>query len=134
RGSPSWAPSRSASGWPRHCLASALGWPPESRGAPRSGRRARTCYSFSGSRARPATSPPRWRSPRPRPRRAHALHLALTSAAWLVQAVALMRVGWASGSAFLRWMGLGLFGVTVVKFIAVDLQTVDAFWRFLTAI
>ncbi len=57
-----------------------------------------------------------------------------TSAAWLVEAVALMVSGWLRGSAFLRWCGLGLLGVTVLKFVAFDLQTVDVFWRFLTAI
>ena len=42
--------------------------------------------------------------------------------------------GWIRSSAFLRWMGLGLFGVTVLKFLIADLQTVDIFWRFLTAL
>ena len=57
-----------------------------------------------------------------------------TSGAWLIEAVGLLVVGWLRGSAFLRWCGLALLGITLVKFIALDLQTVDVFWRFLTAI
>jgi uncharacterized membrane protein len=34
----------------------------------------------------------------------------------------------------MRWAGLGLAGITVLKFLVVDLQAVDVFWRFLTAI
>ena len=37
-------------------------------------------------------------------------------------------------SAFLRWSGLALTGITVLKFLLLDLQAVDVFWRFLTAI
>lgn len=46
----------------------------------------------------------------------------------------LLVVGWMRRSAFLRWSGLGLTGITVLKFLVADLQTVDVFWRFLTAI
>ena len=59
---------------------------------------------------------------------------ALASGAWIVQAVALLSAGWISGSAFLRWCGLSLIGLTVIKFLIVDLQTVDVFWRFVTAL
>jgi uncharacterized membrane protein len=58
----------------------------------------------------------------------------LTSAAWTVQAILLLALGWRESSPFMRWLGLGLFGITVVKFLLVDLQQVDVFWRFLTAI
>jgi uncharacterized membrane protein len=58
----------------------------------------------------------------------------ITSGFWVLEAVALLTVGWARGSAFLRWSGLALLGLTVLKFLVVDLQTVDVFWRFLTAI
>jgi uncharacterized membrane protein len=57
-----------------------------------------------------------------------------TSAGWLVQALAMLVIGWVARSAFLRWSGLALAGLTVLKFLLVDLQTVDVFWRFLTAI
>ena len=59
---------------------------------------------------------------------------AITSGAWLVEAVLLLVIGWLRGSAFLRWCGLLLFGLTVLKFLLFDLQNVDVFWRFLTAI
>ncbi len=58
----------------------------------------------------------------------------LASAAWLAQAIVLFARGWRSGSAFLRWVGLGTFGLTILKFVLVDLSRVDAFWRFVTAI
>jgi uncharacterized membrane protein len=48
--------------------------------------------------------------------------------------VILLALGWARESAFLRWSGLALFGLTVLKFVLFDLQTVDVFWRFLSAI
>lgn len=57
-----------------------------------------------------------------------------TSAAWTLQAVVLFALGWVRGSAFLRWSGLVLFGLTVLKFLLVDLDRVDAFWRFVSAI
>jgi hypothetical protein len=59
---------------------------------------------------------------------------AITSGAWLVEAVLLLVLGWLRGSAFLRWCGLVLFGLTVLKFLLFDLRNVDVFWRFLTAI
>jgi uncharacterized membrane protein len=62
------------------------------------------------------------------------LAASFTSAGWLVQALTLLALGWTRRSAFLRWTGLGLTGITVLKFVVVDLQTVDVFWRFLTAI
>lgn len=58
----------------------------------------------------------------------------LTSAAWTLQAIALFAIGWIRNSAYLRWSGLVLFGLTVVKFLAVDLDRVDAFWRFVGAV
>lgn len=70
----------------------------------------------------------------PLARRVDTLASVLTSAAWTVQAVATFALGWLRSSAFLRWVGMGLLGLTVLKFLAVDLQQVDVFWRFLTAI
>jgi uncharacterized membrane protein len=61
------------------------------------------------------------------------LSAALTSAAWLLQSVILMSLGWFRASAFLRWSGLVLLAITVLKFLFYDLRTVDLFWRFLTA-
>jgi uncharacterized membrane protein len=58
----------------------------------------------------------------------------ITSGAWTIQAAVLLALGWAKSSPFLRWLGLALFGLTVLKFLFVDLQQVDVFWRFLTAI
>jgi uncharacterized membrane protein len=58
----------------------------------------------------------------------------LTSAAWVVQAAALFLVGWRRQSSFLRWLGLGLFGITLGKVALFDLAFVDVFWRFLIAI
>ena len=66
--------------------------------------------------------------------RVRVLAASFTSAGWLLQALLLLTLGWVRGSAFLRWAGLGLAGITVLKFLVVDLQTVDVFWRFLTAI
>jgi uncharacterized membrane protein len=63
-----------------------------------------------------------------------ALAPTLTSAGWLLEAIALLVVGWMRRSAFLRWCGLVLLGITVGKFLLLDLSTVDVFWRFLTAI
>ena len=59
---------------------------------------------------------------------------AITSGAWLIEATVLLVTGWVRRSPFLRWSGLTLFGVVALKFLVVDLQTVDVFWRFLTAI
>ena len=66
--------------------------------------------------------------------RVHVLAAAFTSGGWLAQAIVLLALGWVRDSSFLRWTGLALFGITVLKFLAYDLQTVDVFWRFLTAI
>jgi len=66
--------------------------------------------------------------------RRQVLAASITSAGWLAQALILLVLGWVRGSAFMRWAGLGLIGITVLKFLVVDLQTVDVFWRFLTAI
>lgn len=66
--------------------------------------------------------------------RERALAAALASVAWLAQAVASLALGWLRDSRFLRWCGLGLMGLTLFKFVVFDLQTVDVFWRFLTAI
>jgi hypothetical protein len=66
--------------------------------------------------------------------RARVLAASLTSAGWLLQAVTLLVLGWTRPSPFMRWFALGLAGITVLKFLVVDLQTVDIFWRFLTAI
>jgi uncharacterized membrane protein len=67
---------------------------------------------------------------------AHALALAamLTSVGWLVLAIAIFVAGWIERSAFLRWMALVLVGITVLKFLFVDLANADPFWRFFTAI
>ena len=62
------------------------------------------------------------------------LEAGITSAAWVVEAVVLLVAGWARGTQFLRWCGLALLGLTLFKFLVVDLQTVDPFWRFLIAI
>ena len=80
-----------------------------------------------------------WADHRPRPDRARlvrvrVLSASFTSAGWLIQALVLLAVGWIRRSAFLRWFGLALAAITVLKFLIVDLQTVDVFWRFLTAI
>src|SRR5204863_6368846 len=45
----------------------------------------------------------------------------LASVGWLAQAVAVFAFGWARRSAFLRWMALALLGLTLVKFVLVDL-------------
>jgi uncharacterized membrane protein len=57
-----------------------------------------------------------------------------TSGAWVLQAATLFVVGWRARSPFLRWLGLGLFGVTLAKVALFDLAFVDVFWRFLVAI
>jgi uncharacterized membrane protein len=67
-------------------------------------------------------------------RRHIALASVFTSIGWLFQALLTMVAGWWRGSAFLRWMGLALVGVTAVKFVLRDLAGADPFWRFLTAI
>jgi uncharacterized membrane protein len=81
----------------------------------------------------------RWAQPpdlgaRPEWQRLRTLSAVFTSAAWTLQAGALLAIGWRIGSAFARWMGLSLLALTVLKFLSFDLQMVDVFWRFLTAI
>lgn len=71
---------------------------------------------------------------RPIARSTGALAPVLTSAGWSLQAIALFALGWIRDSAFLRWCGFVLFGVTVLKFLLVDLDRVDAFWRFASAV
>ena len=66
--------------------------------------------------------------------RVYTLSSALISTAWTAQALATFALGWLRGSAFLRWVGMGLLGTTTLKFLSLDLQQVDVFWRFLTAI
>lgn len=66
--------------------------------------------------------------------RVRTLGAALTSAAWLVEALVLLALGWTRSVAFLRWAGLALIGATVLKFAFYDLASADVFWRFLTAI
>ncbi len=66
--------------------------------------------------------------------RAERVSAVLTSAAWVVQALLLFLVGWRSRASFVRWMGLGLFGLTLAKVALFDLASVDVFWRFLIAI
>ncbi len=76
-------------------------------------------------------APPPGEALQPRER---ALAAALASVAWLAQAVVSLAIGWLRDSPYLRWCGLALMGLTLLKFLAFDLQTVDVFWRFLTAI
>lgn len=66
--------------------------------------------------------------------RLRTLAAVFTSAAWTIQAGALLAIGWRIASAFARWLGLSLLALTVLKFLFFDLQLVDVFWRFLTAI
>lgn len=63
-----------------------------------------------------------------------ALAPVFTSVGWLAQALGTTAIGWWRGSAFLRWMGLALVGLTALKFVLRDLVGTDPFWRFLTAI
>ncbi len=86
-------------------------------------------HGTGGRWARPPglTDLPQWRQ-------AVMLAAVLTSAAWLAQAAVLLALGWRQADAFLRWLGLVLFGVTVLKFLVFDLAAVDVFWRFLVAI
>ncbi len=58
----------------------------------------------------------------------------LASALWTLQAAALVVAGWRRRSPFLRWLGLGLLGLTVLKFALADLASVDVFWRFVSAL
>ncbi len=70
----------------------------------------------------------------PGPRRAEMLFAFFTSALWTVQAAALVALGWRRSSGFLRWTGLALLGITVLKFAIGDLANVDVFWRFVSAV
>ncbi len=90
---------------------------------------ARAMFDVPGSFARPLR-PPSAQSFR----QAEMLGRVLTSAGWLVEALAALAAGWIGGSRFLRWLGLGLAAVTAVKFVIADLAAADPFWRFLTAI
>ena len=58
----------------------------------------------------------------------------IMSAAWILQAAALLAIGWVRGSAFHRWTGLALIGLTLSKFVLFDLQRIDVFWRFVIAL
>lgn len=58
----------------------------------------------------------------------------ITSAAWMLQAGAPLVIGWVRGSAFHRWTGLSLIGLTLSKFVLFDLQRIDVFWRFVIAL
>lgn len=58
----------------------------------------------------------------------------IMSAAWILQAGALLALGWVRRSPLFRWLGLGLVGITVLKFLLLDLQRVDVFWRFVSAL
>ncbi len=58
----------------------------------------------------------------------------LSSALWTLQAAGLVAAGWRRRSAYLRWLGLGLLGLTVAKFALADLAEVDVFWRFVSAV
>jgi uncharacterized membrane protein len=66
--------------------------------------------------------------------RLRALTPTLTSVGWLLQALTTLAIGWWRRSAFLRWMGLALVGITTLKIVIVDLSGADPFWRFLAAI
>jgi uncharacterized membrane protein len=57
-----------------------------------------------------------------------------TSVSWLIQAVALLVLGWRSPMGFRRWLGLVLIGVVTLKFVFLDLVRADVFWRFLVAL
>ncbi|HET7226793.1 MAG TPA: DUF2339 domain-containing protein [Candidatus Eisenbacteria bacterium] len=57
-----------------------------------------------------------------------------TSLAWLLQAVALLLLGWRSATGFRRWLGLALLALVTLKFVFVDLARADVFWRFLVAL
>jgi hypothetical protein len=63
-----------------------------------------------------------------------ALAPTLASVGWLVQALVTLAIGWWRRSAFMRWMGLVLVGITALKILIVDLAHADPFWRFLGAI
>jgi uncharacterized membrane protein len=62
------------------------------------------------------------------------LSAVIMSAAWVAQAAVLFAMGWVRRSAFLRWLAMGLVGLTLLKFVVFDLQRVDVFWRFVIAL
>jgi uncharacterized membrane protein len=66
-------------------------------------------------------------------RRLEALAPVFTSVGWLAQALGTTAIGWWWRSAFLRWMGLALVGLTAIKFVFRDLAGADPLWRFVTA-
>lgn len=90
---------------------------------------ARTELGLAGAHVRPGVP-----ATRAALERLHTLGAALTSVAWLIEAVVLLVLGWLRPSPFLRWCGLALLGVTLLKFVGYDLAQADVFWRFLTAI
>ena len=54
------------------------------------------------------------------------------SAIWTIYASALFGIGLARGQGLLRWMGLALFGVTIVKVFVVDLAALVVMYRILS--
>jgi hypothetical protein len=66
--------------------------------------------------------------------RVRSLAAIFSTVGWLAQAIAVFALGWLRRSPFLRWMALALLGVTLLKFVLVDLAHADPFWRFLTAL
>jgi hypothetical protein len=90
---------------------------------------ARTLLGVVGASAQAFTSVPRDVQARIR-----TLAPALTSAAWLLEALILLAIGWLRSKPFLRWAGLVLIGATLLKFTIYDLASTDIFWRFVTAI
>jgi uncharacterized membrane protein len=59
---------------------------------------------------------------------------AWASGAWTVLAILVFTLGWFRGSPFVRWLGIGTLGLTILKLLLFDLARVGAFWRFVTAI
>ena len=53
---------------------------------------------------------------------------------WSVYATALVTAGLKWGSALLRWAGLALFGLTVLKAFFVDIPVLEGFYRFVALI
>lgn len=60
-----------------------------------------------------------------------AMHVGL-SVYWGVYAVALVVLGFVRQVPIMRYVGLGLLGVTVVKVLTIDLATVDRIWRIVS--
>lgn len=63
--------------------------------------------------------------------RGHAQELAL-SALWLVYALALLAIGTWRKSAVIRWQGLTLLGVVIVKVFVFDLSFLEKFYRIVS--